>query len=147
MTSGELFLAELSQGLEGISHIVAVVLAIVLTLVLAAPARGRLVAMLRTLGAGPRVSRSLVSWETLPLVVVAAVFGTLLGLGLPQLLAGAVDLRPFTGGTAQPELVYQPLLISGVVAAVGAVLTVAVLIAAAVAHRLSLSVLRIGDSA
>ena len=32
--TGELFLAELSQGLEGISHIVAVVLAMVLTLVL-----------------------------------------------------------------------------------------------------------------
>ena len=32
--SGRLFLAELSQGLEGISHIVAVVLAVVLTLVL-----------------------------------------------------------------------------------------------------------------
>src|SRR5699024_3840872 len=120
---------------------------IVLTLVLAAPARARLVAVLRTLGAGPRVARALVAWETLPLVVVAAVFGTLLGLGLPPLLAGAVDLRRFTGWTAQPELVYQPLLITGVVAAVGAVLAVAVLIAAAVAHRLSLSVLRIGDAA
>ena len=118
--------------------------AIVLTLVLAAPARGRLMAVLRTLGAGPRIARALVAWETLPLVVVAVVFGTLLGLGLPQLLAGAVDLRPFTGGEVQPELIYSPLLITGVVGAVGAMLTVSVLIAGAIARRLSLSVLRIG---
>src|SRR5699024_12513008 len=40
--------------------------AILITLVLAAPARARLVAVLRTLGAGPRIARALVAWETLP---------------------------------------------------------------------------------
>lgn len=119
--------------------------AIVLTLVLAAPARGRLVAVLRTLGAGSRVARAMVSWETLPLVAISVLFGAALGLTLPLVLTGAMDLRPFTGGAVQPELVYDPLLLTGVVAAVGVVMTVSVLVAAAVAHRLSMSVLRIGD--
>lgn len=118
---------------------------IVLTLVMAAPARGRLVAVLRTLGAGAGTARAMVTWETLPLVAISVVFGTALGLLLPQVLAGAVDLRPFTGGAGQPDVVYQPLLITGVVGAVAVVLTICVLAATAFAQRLSLSVLRIGD--
>src|SRR5699024_7444508 len=94
------------------------VVAIAATLVLAAPARGRLVAVLRTLGAGPKVARVMVMWETLPLVGIAVLFGTGLGLGLPVLLAESVDLRPFTGGAVQPELIYDPLLLAGVVAAI-----------------------------
>lgn len=122
------------------------VLAVVLTLVLTAPARGRLIAVLRTLGATPSIGRRLVGWEAMPLVLVATVFGTGLGLALPVLMTRMVDLRAFTGGSTPPGLVFPPLLIGGVVGALAAVLAVGVLLAAWLARRLSLTTLRIGDA-
>lgn len=121
------------------------VLALVLTLVLAAPERGRLVAVLRTLGIGARDARRLVSWELVPLAVVALLVGTALGLVLPHLVVATVDLSVFTG-LSSPPVVYDwarlGLVLAGVVAVVGLTL----LTASAVARRLSLSVLRIGDA-
>lgn len=121
------------------------VLALVLALVLAAPERGRLVAVLRTLGIGGRDSRRLVSWELVPVAVVALLAGTALGLALPHLVVATVDLSVFTG-LDSPPVVYDwarlGLVLAGVIAVVGLTL----LAASAVARRLSLSVLRIGDS-
>ncbi|CAM3453969.1 ABC transporter permease [Occultella aeris] len=122
------------------------IVALVMTLVLAAPARGRLMAVLRTLGVGPGLTRSLVAWETAPLTVVAIVVGTALGLVLPQLVGATVDLRPFTGDDAQPPIIYDPLLLVGVIAGVVAILAGCVVLASGIARRLSLSVLRIGDA-
>jgi len=121
------------------------VLALVLTLVLAAPARGRLIAVLRTLGTGPRDARRLVTWELVPLAVVALAVGTALGLALPHLVVATVDLSVFTGQST-PAVTYDwpqlALVLAGVVAIIGLTL----LAASTLARRLSLSVLRIGDS-
>jgi len=125
--------------------IVQSVLALVLTLVLAAPARRRLVGMLRTLGLGSAGARRLVAWELVPLASAALVAGTGLGLALPHLVVATVDLSAFTGQVS-PPVVYNwrslALVLVGVVAVVG----ITLLVASAVARRLSLSVLRIGDS-
>ncbi|WP_156250137.1 ABC transporter permease [Pseudactinotalea terrae] len=121
------------------------VLALVLTLVLAAPERGRLVAVLRTLGIGARDSRRLVSWELVPLGIVALVVGTVLGLALPHLVVATVDLSPFTGQSS-PPVVYDGGRLALVLAGVLAILGLTLLVASAVARRLSLSVLRIGDA-
>lgn len=120
------------------------VLALVLTLVLAAPARGRLVAVLRTLGTSARDARRLVTWELVPLAAVALVIGTALGLALPHLVVATVDLSVFTG-QASPAVVYDwprlALVLAGVIAVIGLTL----LVASTLARRFSLSVLRIGD--
>ncbi|WP_420113624.1 FtsX-like permease family protein [Pseudactinotalea sp.] len=121
------------------------VLALVLTLVLAAPARRRLVAVLRTLGLGARDARRLVSWELVPLAAVALAGGAVLGLLLPHLVVATVDLSAFTG-QASPPVVYDWPRLAIVLAVVVAVVGLTLLIASAIARRLSLSVLRIGDA-
>lgn len=120
------------------------VLALVITLVLAAPARGRLVAVLRTLGVGPRDGRRLVSWEVVPLAAVALVAGTALGLLLPYLVVETVDLSVFTG-TASPTVIHDWPRLAAVLAGVVVIVGITLLVASALARRLSLSVLRIGD--
>ena len=126
---------------------VEVVLAVVLALVLGAPVRARLLAVLRTLGLGAREARRLVSWETVPLVLLAAPVGAALGLALPRLLRATVDLRPFTGGADQPAIAHDWLLLAAVAVGSAAVIAVAVLVAGTIARRLSRDVLRMGDDA
>ena len=77
-------------------------LAIVMTLTLAAPARGRVLALLRTLGAPPRIATSLALWEIGPPAVAAVIAGTLFGALVPLVVLAGVDLRSFTGSTVQP---------------------------------------------
>lgn len=120
-------------------------LAIVLALVLAAPARGRLIAVLRTLGARPREARRLVSWELVPVAVTAIVVGTGLGLALPHLVVATVDLSTFTG-QRQVAVGYDWPLVGLVLAGVVLMLAITLLMASAIARRLSLTVLRIGDA-
>src|SRR5699024_11534574 len=73
------------------------VAAIVMTLVLAAPARGRLLAVLRALGVPPRTAGRLVAWQTVAVVVAAMVSGTVGGLALPYLVTAGGDRAPCTG--------------------------------------------------
>ena len=122
------------------------VAAIVMSLVLGAPARGRLLAVLRTLGVPPRTAGRLVAWETAPVVVAAIISGTLVGLVLPYLVVAGIDLRPFTGAQTQPPVQYDPVLLVGVLLGLAVVLAGCVWLATVVARRLSLSVLRIGDA-
>ncbi|MEV7141234.1 FtsX-like permease family protein [Streptomyces tauricus] len=77
-------------------------LALVLELLLSAPARGRTTAYLRTLGLGDRATSGLHLLQLLPMVLAAVTGGTALGLTLPALLGPALDLREFTGGPAAP---------------------------------------------
>ncbi|MDR6906775.1 putative ABC transport system permease protein [Agromyces sp. 3263] len=105
------------------------VLAIVLTLVVGRPSRERLLPLLSTLGLGRRGERALVAWEIGPVAVVAVVVGAALGAVLPFVVLQGVDLRAFTGGDAQPAVVYDPWLITAVLA--GSVLVTAVAAAAA----------------
>lgn len=106
--------------------------AVVLTLVLAAPERGRLLAVLRTLGLPRRAERTLVVWEIGPWAAVALAVGALLGWVVPALLLAAVDVTPLTGGAAQPPLSVNPVTL----AALAGGFVVVVLAGAALAARL-----------
>jgi putative ABC transport system permease protein len=59
-------------------------------------------ALLRTLGAPPRIATSLALWEIGPPAVAAVVAGTLFGALVPLVVLAGVDLRSFTGSTVQP---------------------------------------------
>ena len=87
-------------------------IAIVLTLVLNAPARARLLALLKTLGAPPRSGGGIVSWELVPLCVAAVISGTAFGLALPVLLLQVLDLRAFSGADRAPTYSVDPLLLA-----------------------------------
>ncbi|MEV7190584.1 hypothetical protein AB0N81_02080 [Streptomyces sp. NPDC093510] len=78
-------------------------LALVLDLLLSAPARGRTTACLRTLGLGGRPAAALHLLQLLPLALAAVTGGVALGLVLPSLLGPALDLREFTGGPTAPD--------------------------------------------
>ncbi|QTX03917.1 FtsX-like permease family protein [Agromyces archimandritae] len=92
-------------------------IAVALTLVIGRAPRERLLTVLGTLGIRRRESRALVMWEIAPVAVVAAVFGGLLGAGLPFIVLAGVDLTPFTGGTVQPQVAADPLIMAGVLGA------------------------------
>lgn len=77
-------------------------LAIVMTLTIASGARGRVLALLRTLGARRRSATSVALWEVGPPAIAAVVAGTLFGALVPLVVLAAVDLRPFTGSRIQP---------------------------------------------
>jgi putative ABC transport system permease protein len=133
--------APVSGGLA-IAFVLAVLLAgmlcaaaVVMTLMLAAPARARLLAVLQTLGLSPRQGRGLVGWEIGPWAVVALVVGAALGVAVPSLVLDAVDVTALTGGATQPGPQYDPLLLGA--AAVGFVVVVlaAVGVAAALSRR------------
>jgi putative ABC transport system permease protein len=123
------------------------VLAVLLTSITGAKARGRLVAVLRVLGLNRRQVRRLLTWELAPVTITAAIVGTGLGLVLPLIIATALDLRPFVGGRVQPGLVVDPLW---VLAGVGAFLLTVLLagaVAAAIGRRIvPAGALKMGDA-
>ncbi|GAA2172264.1 FtsX-like permease family protein [Arthrobacter parietis] len=122
-------------------------LTIVMTSVVNAPARNRLIALLRTLGFPPRRDGALMLWELGPITGAAVLAGTALGLVLPLVILGAIDLSAFTGGAAEPALALNPLLLLGLL--VGFVVVVLLSVAGAVAagrrQRLA-AVLRMTDT-
>ncbi|WP_129789335.1 FtsX-like permease family protein [Promicromonospora panici] len=109
--------------------------AVVMTLMLAAPARARLLAVLQTLGLSSRQGRGLVGWEIGPWAVVALVVGAVLGVAVPSLVLAAVDVTALTGGITQPDPQYDPLLLGAGAAGFVAVVLAAVGIAAALSRR------------
>ncbi|AYF97056.1 FtsX-like permease family protein [Protaetiibacter intestinalis] len=110
------------------------VLGALLALSLAAPARGRLFALLRALGSPARREYALVVWELAPALLLAVPIGAVVGVALVPLVTAGVELTTFTGGSAAPA-VSLGLAASGlVVAALVAVVAVAVLAAAAIAR-------------
>lgn len=111
-----------------------------------APARNRLLALLRTLGFPARDDAKLLFWELGPTLAAAAIGGVPLGLLLPHLLSGAIDLLPFTRGAAPPGLFLDASLLSALLGSLVAVVLLSVAVAAwsARRHRTS-TLLRIGD--
>ncbi|MEU2199596.1 FtsX-like permease family protein [Isoptericola sp. NPDC019482] len=103
---------------------VLVALTVALTLVLAAPDRERLLAVLRSMGVRRSETRGLVAWEVAPGALGALVVGTLVGVAVPALLRARVDLTALTGGGPQPALTADPVLVA--VGVVGFVATVVV---------------------
>lgn len=144
-----------SPAAEGMNRafVVAIVLsgllcaaAVVMTLMVGAPARDRLVAVLRTLGLERRGTRGLVAWEIGPWALAALVVGALLGLAVPALVLAAVDLTPFTGGEAQPSLAIDPALLGLVAGGFVVVVVAAVAASTALSRRTNLAAeLRIGE--
>ncbi|WP_225844562.1 FtsX-like permease family protein [Streptomyces sp. HPF1205] len=81
-------------------------LALLLSLLQAAPARAALLARLRTMGMTRRQARRLVLLEMLPQTLLAALGGVLVGLAAIPLLRPGVDLRAlaFGPGSGSPDV-------------------------------------------
>ena len=109
--------------------------AVALTLVLGASSRARVLAVLRALGGTRRLERGVLAWEIAPTAIVALVTGTALGIALPSVVLAGVDLRQFTGGATQPDILLDPV----VPTVVAAGFLVIVLLATATALLLSRS--------
>jgi putative ABC transport system permease protein len=142
----------IGTGLRGSFTVAAVVggalaaAAVIITMVIAGPTRGRLFSQLRTLGLSGRQARGLATWELAPLAVTAIVSGLVLGLAIPWLLLPSIDLRGLTGGSSQPGMSVDWLLVGGAVGAFVIVAIVAMSIAVASSRRLRLgTVLRVGE--
>jgi putative ABC transport system permease protein len=108
-------------------------IALILTLLLNTAARVRLLARLRALGFGASQSSGLIAWELGPLAVLGVVAGLVVGLGLPPLLLGAIDLAGFTGSVTDPGINLNPIGIAGTIVvflAAGAVATTVAIIGA-----------------
>lgn len=120
-------------------------LVLVLTLLLATPARVRLLAVLRTLGAAPRQARSLAVWETAPWIVVSLLAGAVLAWAVPALVVAAVDLAPLTGGAAPPSLQAQPVVLAGIAGGLLLVAALAAVVAALAGRRTEAAVLRAAE--
>ncbi|WP_333766689.1 FtsX-like permease family protein [Streptomyces sp. IBSBF 2435] len=84
------------------------VLALLLSLMAAAPGRLALLARLRTMGMTRRQSRRLVLLEMLPQVLLAAVGGVLVGLAVIPLLGPGIDLAALTFGGGGPAVASSP---------------------------------------
>ncbi|MFC7879975.1 FtsX-like permease family protein, partial [Isoptericola sp. NPDC057391] len=123
--------ARVSVALAG----VLVALTVALTLVLAAPDRERLLAVLRSMGVRRSESRGLVAWEVAPWALGALVVGALVGVAVPALLRARVDLTALTGGGPQPALTVDPVLVVGGVAGFVATVVVGAVLATVVGRR------------
>jgi putative ABC transport system permease protein len=129
------------SGLETALLIAAVVsllltmLAVVLGSVAAAAGRNRTVGVLRILGMSARQLRVLSAWELAPVAITAVVIGTALGLVLPWIVTGVLDLRPFVGGRFPPTPAVDPLWVGAAVAAFIVVVVVSGIVASALGRR------------
>lgn len=112
-------------------------LAIGMTLVLGAPSRGRLLALLGALGFRRSRELALIVWEVAPAVAFALPIGAAVGVVLPFVVIPAVDLTGFVGGTDQPLVRLGGLLPVWVVLGFLGVTVLALLIAALVARRVT----------
>jgi putative ABC transport system permease protein len=119
-------------------------IALILTLLLNTAARVRLLARLRALGFGVGQSGGLIAWELGPLAILGVVAGLLVGLVLPPLLLGAIDLAGFTGSVTDPGISLNPVAIAGTIVVFLAAAAVATIIAIVGARRARIAeVLRI----
>lgn len=122
------------------------VLTLVLVQAIGAPARRRVLGLLRTLGLPTSGARRLTAWEMLPVIAASVLTGVLVGTAVPWLLVQVIDLTGITGGSLQPAVTVDPALLGTALAALVAVVAVAVLISAFWAGRMNLAQhLRIGE--
>jgi putative ABC transport system permease protein len=119
-----------------------------LLLLAGAPARGRMTALLVTLGAPRGVRRLLVLGEAAAPLLAAGVGGLLAGSALPALVLGATDLRLFTGAAADPAVTLDPALAAGMLVVGLLVVLAGVALAVRAARRVDpTGVLREGEGA
>ncbi|MFD7627315.1 hypothetical protein ACFV7Q_14980 [Streptomyces sp. NPDC059851] len=121
-------------------------LAVLLTLVRAAPERAAVLARLRTMGLRPRQGLRLILVEALPQAVGAGIGGAVVGLAAVALLGPSVDLSTLVGSPVPTGL--RPAVVPVLVQALGlaALVALAVLVEAAVSGRRQITTeLRAGD--
>jgi putative ABC transport system permease protein len=119
--------------------------AVALLVLIAARARARDLALVRTMGASARELLALSIVELAPLVVLALVLGSVLGIAIPYLLEPGLDLAFFTGSRATSIVVpvHSVLVVAAVLLAF---LGVMLVLASLQARRAELGrVLRIGE--
>ncbi|MBO9553322.1 FtsX-like permease family protein [Cellulomonas sp.] len=122
------------------------VVALVLTVVGTARERARTVSALRTQGLDARTARALTFGELAPLAVAAVVAGSVIGVGVPWLLTGALGLDALAGAPGAARLRVDWLPVAGAALVVLVALVVAVLVESAVRRRDRLGeVLRVGE--
>ncbi|MGW4684616.1 hypothetical protein ACWEPM_06765 [Streptomyces sp. NPDC004244] len=121
-------------------------LAVLLTLVRAAPERAAVLARLRTMGLRPRQGVGLILVEALPLAVGATVGGAVAGLACVALLGPAVDLSTLVGAPMPAGLRPAVLPVLAQASGLAALVALAVLVEAAVSGRRQITTeLRAGD--
>lgn len=120
------------------SVIVAALLAVavIATLVLGAPARARMLAILRALGHPQRGAGHLVAWEVAPALLLALPFAVGTGIAMAWLVIPQLDLHGFVGGPVQPPVVLGGVWPFLVVAGFALVAVAAIIAATALASRL-----------
>lgn len=128
-------LTAITVGVIAAAAIVAVLLgaAVAMTLVLGARGRGRLFALLRTLGHRRGGQAPLVAWEVVPALACALPFGIAAGVGMAHLVLPAIELRGFVGGHHPPAVHLggqtQLLVVGGFVVVAALAVAAATLIA------------------
>ncbi|TDD01070.1 FtsX-like permease family protein [Nonomuraea deserti] len=120
--------------------------AVVLALVIGAADRARAVSFLRTLGLSERQAQRLTVLEILPMILVTALVGLGLGLGLPAALGPGVDLSSYAGDLPVGDYSLDLFLPSALAAGLAAVAVLGAYAHTAVSRRRRLgAVLRVGD--
>ncbi|WP_345801173.1 FtsX-like permease family protein [Microbacterium sp. AZCO] len=129
----------LALGAAAVGVALLLALAIGMTLVLGAPGRARLMALLAALGYPRRRDVPLVLWEVGPALVIALPFGVAVGYALTYLALPQLGTATFLGGAFEPAVQTGGWMPLAVVAGFAAFSALAVLIAAAAASRLTAS--------
>jgi putative ABC transport system permease protein len=111
------------------------VLALVAGLALAGSARSNEVAHLRMLGLAPREGTALVALEFGPVVGLALLAGTILGVGLFEAIRGALGLGRLLGSPLDIPLAIAPGPFAVIVLATGAITGAAIALAGALQGR------------
>lgn len=114
--------------------------AVIATLMLGAPSRARMLAILRTLGHPHRAGRGLVTWELAPALLLSLLFGAGAGIAMVLLVIPQLDLRGFVGAQVQPPVVLEALPLLVAIAGFAVAAAVAVVVASTIASRLDASV-------
>ncbi|MEZ0065779.1 putative ABC transport system permease protein [Streptacidiphilus sp. MAP12-20] len=130
-------------------------LAVLLSLIQAAPARAALLARLRTMGLRPRQGYALILTEALPVIALAAVAGSVLGMVSVPVLGAGIDLSQLSGAVSGSPADATPaapaIRAAAVIGPAGALLLLAVLVvaleSAVIGRRQIGAQLRAGDGA
>ncbi|MFJ3201281.1 hypothetical protein [Streptomyces sp. NPDC086989] len=139
-SAGRLFWASVA-GAAGFA-----LLAVLLTLVRAAPERAALLARLRTMGLRPRDGFRLILTEALPQALAATLGGALVAAAAVALLGPAMDLSALVGSTVPTGLRLTALPVLAQALGLAVLVTLAVLAEAAISGRRQITTeLRAGD--
>ncbi|GAA2700378.1 FtsX-like permease family protein [Actinoplanes palleronii] len=119
--------------------------AVALAVLTGAPARGRTLSRLRTMGLSSRQGRRLLVYELIPLIAVAVLSGGLAGFALPALIGPALDLSGFTAGVSAGSSL-DPWFAGGVLVIAVLAVVAALAVENVANRRLRLgTVLRLGE--